>query len=53
MRETSDIVRGLERVRQQKKEHLDGTDLEQDITKDNYQQYLPNVKWIDFTVPGE
>lgn len=53
MRETSDITRGLERVRQQKKEHLDGTDWEQDITKDNYQQYFPNVKWIDFTVPGE
>lgn len=34
-------------------EYMDGTDWEQDITKDNYQQYFPNVKWIDFTVPGE
>ena len=22
-------------------------------TKENYQQFFPNVKWIDFTVPGE
>lgn len=34
-------------------EYMDGTDWEQDITKDNYQQFFPNVKWIDFTVPGE
>ena len=34
-------------------EYMDGTDWEQDITKDNYQQYFPNLKWIDFTVPGE
>ena len=53
VRETSDITRGLERVRQQKKEHIDGTDCEQDITKDNYKQYFHNVKWIDFTMPGE
>lgn len=52
VRETSDITREMERVRQQKKEHLDGTDWEQDITNDNYKQYFPNVKWIDFTVPG-
>ena len=36
-----------------KKEHIDGTDWEQDITKDNYKQYFHNVKWIDFTMPGE
>lgn len=34
-------------------EYMDGTDWEQDITKDNYLQYFPNLKWIDFTVPGE
>ena len=34
-------------------EYMDGTDWEQDITKDNYQQFFPNLKWIDFTVPGE
>lgn len=34
-------------------EYMDGTDWEQDITKDNYQQFFPNVKWIDFTVPVE
>ena len=34
-------------------EYMDGTEWEQDITKDNYQQFFPNVKWIDFTVPGE
>ena len=34
-------------------EYMDGTDWEQDITKDNYLQFFPNLKWIDFTVPGE
>ena len=34
-------------------EYMDGTDWEQDITKENYQQFFPNMKWIDFTVPGE
>ena len=34
-------------------EYMDGTDWEQDITKDNYKQFFPTVKWIDFTVPGE
>lgn len=34
-------------------EYMDGTDWEMDVTKDNYQQFFPNVKWIDFTVPGE
>lgn len=34
-------------------EYMDGTDWEQDVTKDNYQQFFPNLKWIDFTVPGE
>lgn len=34
-------------------EYLDGTDWEMDITKDNYQKFFPNLKWIDFTVPGE
>ena len=34
-------------------EYMDGTDWEMDITKDNYQQFFPNLKWIDFTVPGE
>ena len=34
-------------------EYMDGTDWEQDITKDNYQKFFPNLKWIDFTVPGE
>ena len=34
-------------------EYMDGTDWEMDVTKDNYQQYFPNLKWIDFTVPGE
>ena len=32
---------------------MDGTDWEQDITKDNYKQYFHNVKWIYFTVHGE
>lgn len=41
----------LERVRQRKK-NMDGTDLEQDIAKDNYKKYFPNAKWIDFTVHG-
>ena len=34
-------------------EYMDGTDWEMDITKDNYQKFFPNLKWIDFTVPGE
>ena len=34
-------------------EYMDGTDWEMDVTKDNYQQFFPNLKWIDFTVPGE
>nr|DAR58962.1 MAG TPA: hypothetical protein [Caudoviricetes sp.] len=34
-------------------EYMDGTDWEQDVTKDNYKQFFPNLKWIDFTVPGE
>lgn len=34
-------------------EYMDGTDWEQDVTKDNYQKFFPNLKWIDFTVPGE
>ncbi len=34
-------------------EYMDGTDWELDVTKDNYQQFFPNLKWIDFTVPGE
>lgn len=34
-------------------EYMDGTDWEQDINKENYQQFFPNIKWIDFTVPGE
>lgn len=34
-------------------EYMDGTDWEMDVTKDNHQQYFPNLKWIDFTVPGE
>ena len=34
-------------------EYMDGTDWETDVTKDNYQQFFPNLKWIDFTVPGE
>ena len=34
-------------------EYMDGTDWEKDVTKDNYKQFFPNVKWIDFTVPGE
>ena len=34
-------------------EYMDGTDWEMDVTKDNYKQFFPNVKWIDFTVPGE
>lgn len=34
-------------------EYMDGTDWEQDVTKENYQQFFPNLKWIDFTVPGE
>ena len=34
-------------------EYMDGTDWEMDVTKDNCQQYFPNLKWIDFTVPGE
>ena len=32
-------------------EYMDGTEWQQDITKDNYQQFFPNVKWIDFDVP--
>lgn len=34
-------------------EYMDGTDWEMDITKDNYQKFFHNLKWIDFTVPGE
>ena len=34
-------------------EYMDGTDWEKDVTKDNYQQFFPNLKWIDFTVSGE
>ena len=34
-------------------EYMDGTDWEKDVTKDNYKQFFPNLKWIDFTVPGE
>ena len=34
-------------------EYMDGTDWEMDVTKDNYQKFFPNLKWIDFTVPGE
>lgn len=34
-------------------EYMDGTDWEIDITKDNYQEFFPQLKWIDFTVPGE
>ena len=34
-------------------EYMDGTDWEQDITNENYQKFFPNLKWIDFTVPGE
>lgn len=34
-------------------EYMDGTDWEMDVTKDNYKRFFPNVKWIDFTVPGE
>ena len=34
-------------------EYMDGTDWEMDVTKENYQQFFPNLKWIDFTVPGE
>ena len=34
-------------------EYMDGTDWEMDVTKDNYLQFFPNLKWIDFTVPGE
>ena len=32
---------------------MDGTDWEMDVTKENYQKFFPNLKWIDFTVPGE
>ena len=34
-------------------EYLDGTDWEKDIDKDNYQEFFPQLKWINFTVPGE
>ena len=34
-------------------EYMDGTDWEMDVTKNNYQKFFPNLKWIDFTVPGE
>ena len=34
-------------------EYMDGTDWEMDVTKENYQQFFPNLKWIDFTVSGE
>lgn len=34
-------------------EYMDGTEWQQNITKDNYQQFFSNVKWIDFDVPGE
>lgn len=34
-------------------EYMDGTEWETDINKDNYAQFFPKLKWIDFTVPGE
>ena len=34
-------------------EYMDGTSWEMDVTKENYKQFFPNLKWIDFTVPGE
>lgn len=34
-------------------EYMDGTDWEKDIDKDNYQEFFPQLKWINFTVPGE
>ena len=34
-------------------EYMDGTDWGMDVTKNNYQKFFPNLKWIDFTVPGE
>lgn len=34
-------------------EYMDGTDWEKDIDKDNYQEFFPQLKWINFAVPGE
>lgn len=34
-------------------EYMDGTEWETDINKDNYEQFFPQLKWIDFTVPGD
>ena len=34
-------------------EYMDGTEWETDINKDNYVQFFPQLKWIDFTVPGD
>lgn len=34
-------------------EYMDGTDWEKDINKDNYQEFFPQLKWINITVPGE
>lgn len=34
-------------------EYMDGTEWETEINKDNYKQFFPQLKWIDFTVPGE
>ena len=34
-------------------EYMDGTDCEKDIDKDNYQEFFPQLKWINFMVPGE
>ena len=34
-------------------EYMDGTDWETEINKENYAQFFPHLKWIDFTVPGE
>ena len=56
-REATAAFIGVEKVRAMPVsiciEYMDGTDWEKDVTKDNYQQYFPNLKWIDFTVPGE
>lgn len=34
-------------------EYMDGTDWGTDINKENYARFFPQLKWIDFTVPGE
>ena len=56
-REANAAFIGIEKVRAMPVsiciEYMDGTDWEMDVTKDNYQQFFPNLKWIDFTVPGE